>query len=70
MNALVPTKNPKIGNYYHVSWANSGCVWKLKSFHQDGIHCWLQTPKSRKLIKVKILDLRLLRETAAYYQPN
>jgi ferredoxin-fold anticodon binding domain-containing protein len=54
------TTKPTVGHKYHLSWANAGCVWTLEQVHPDGIHCFLKTPKTKKMIKAKLADLRLL----------
>ena len=64
------TNKPEIGNKYHLSWASKGCVWKLVEICADNIYCYLQTPKSKKIIKAKIVDLRLLKPTAFNYKQN
>lgn len=53
------TTNPTVGNKYHLSWAMHSCVWKLVEI-VDLNWCWLETPKTKKRIKAKIEDLRLL----------
>lgn len=46
-----------VGDKYHVSWANNNAmVWILKGY--DEIYAFLQTPKSKKDLTVKITDLR------------
>lgn len=52
--------NPVIGRYYHLSWANGGAHWILKSI--DGENCTLITPKSKKERVAKVKDLRNTRK--------
>ena len=54
------TTRPTIGNKYHLSWAFHSCVWTLEQICPDGIYCYLKTPKTKKIIKAKVEDLRLL----------
>jgi len=64
------TKCPTVGHKYHLSWANAGCVWILEHIDIDNIHCFLKTPKTKKVIRVKLADLRLLKVNAFNYKPN
>lgn len=64
------TDKPEVGNKYHLAWANHKCVWRLKFICEDGINCWLETPKTRKKFLAKIKDLRLLSPVAMGYKPN
>lgn len=54
------TTKPTVGNKYHLSWADARCVWILEQIHPDGVHCFLKTPKTKKIFKAKLEDLRLL----------
>jgi hypothetical protein len=51
----------EIGKKYHISWAFSGAVFKLKNI-EDNI-CYLDNPKNKRknLLKCKISELRELR---------
>jgi hypothetical protein len=53
---------PVIGEKYHLCWAKRGCVWRLISFDEDGIHCNLKTPKTGMYFRGKVADLRHIRK--------
>ena len=56
-------KRLKIGQKYHCSWAQSGCVWVLKGIGSTGI-VLLETPKTKRQIEAKAQDLRLINSDA------
>ncbi len=47
-----------LGQKYHLSWAQPGCVWILKGIGSTG-EVLLETPKTRKQLTAKAADLRL-----------
>ncbi len=57
---LIPVDKPRIGEKYHLSWAKShGMVWKLKAIEGDEVI--LETPRTKKILKSKLSDLREIR---------
>lgn len=64
------TTRPTVGNKYHLAWADHKCVWTLEQICPDEIYCYLKTPKTKKIIKAKVEDLRLLSQEAHSYKPN
>tara|TARA_R110000868_G_scaffold12456_25_gene59641 strand:+ start:3388 stop:3624 length:237 start_codon:yes stop_codon:yes gene_type:complete len=54
------TAHPTVGNKYHLAWADHRCVWVLEQICPDGVYCYLKTPKTKKIFKAKVEDLRLL----------
>lgn len=59
---LLPVINPKIGARYHLSWARShGMIWVLTAI--DGETAIMRTPKTKKILKTKVADLRHTRRT-------
>ncbi len=57
---LLPVQKPHTGASYHVVWAARGCIWRCRHINEDGT-VELITPKTRKLITVKSVDLRHIR---------
>jgi hypothetical protein len=58
-----PVKEIVIGRSYHLSWAKKrGMVWILTSVNQTTGQITLKTPKTGKLLKSKIDDLRNVNE--------
>ena len=56
---------PHIGQTYHLSWAYSKAMkWKLEGISSDGVTAFLITPKSKKRISSRVLDLRLTSKEA------
>lgn len=48
---------PKIGNKYHLSWANKrGMVWILNYINGDTVR--MITPKTKKILETKTVYLR------------
>ncbi len=57
---LIPVEKPNIGTKYHLSWARkTGMVWILKGI--EGDKAILQTPKTKKRLEAKLVDLRHIR---------
>ena len=54
------TTRPTVNNKYHLAWADHKCVWILEQICPDGVYCFLKTSKTKKIIKAKVEDLRLL----------
>ncbi len=54
---------PRLGQKYHVSWAYRGALFVLEQLDPDGVHGYLNNPKNKrkKLLKVKLEDLRHLK---------
>lgn len=61
------TKNPTIGNWYHVAGHKRGAVYVLMLTFKDG-SCIVQTPRTKRRIKVRLSDLRLLDRRANKYR--
>ena len=59
MDDFKTVENPRIGNLYHLSWADGGAVWRLLSI--DGENCMMVTPKTGKERIAKVKDLRMTR---------
>jgi len=58
---LIAVDSPKIGEKYHLSWAKkNGMVWKLLSINGDDVT--MITPKTGKILRSKLKDLRHLRK--------
>lgn len=51
-----------IGEKYHCSWANNGCVWRLVNINNN--IATLETPRGRKQITTHINTLRVLNKVA------
>jgi hypothetical protein len=58
MKNLERVIKPATGEFYHVSWAEPGCMWKCVEVKQKAGWVKLKTPKSGKEIWVKIECLR------------
>jgi len=59
---LLPVINPKIGAKYHLSWAKKhGMVWVLTAI--DGDIAIMRTPKTKRVLRTKLSDLRHMRRT-------
>ena len=56
-NDRIP-KKLVIGQKYHCTWANTGCVWVLKAL--NGKEAILETPRTRKETRTHEANLRLL----------
>ena len=58
MKELEKVDKPATGELYHVSWAQSGCVWRCVEIRAKSGWVKLKTPKSGKEIWAKIESLR------------
>lgn len=53
----IKVKVPRLGEKYHLCWANRGCVWVLKFIGPDGSFI-LRTPKTNSRLDAAVKDLR------------
>lgn len=66
---LMPVINPKIGAKYHLSWAKShGMIWVLMAI--EGDVAVMRTPKTKKVLRTKLTDLRHTRATQFKIENN